>query len=307
MGELRLHLLRSGTAPLHIDIRMVDYDRYEKLYDLFSGHHTRIASLCAWYGSQSFFEGRDFPCMQLLDIDNWYPARLGSMPKLQSLQLRDLQWCLLPLSGLPPLKILTLSRIKCTSVLRHSQSLTTLMLYDMPLVDAISGPVTFASLTYLSLYSVEGLKPHINAPCLVTYHEGGSTVRESFNISLPSLVEYGVSHQVTNSADPAKWDLSFPNIIRLSLRASRRMLLALLTSLADQPHSLPALQTINAVEIRTGTCGIPEDVQENIERLNQVRNVVVCFETWQPFQIPLFFGVVGDHLSIRWSCVLLTY
>ena len=57
---------------------------------------------------------------------------------------------------------------------RHSQSATQLILTDRFLADAISGPLTFLSLTYLSLFRVRGLKPHVNAPRLVTYHESGS-------------------------------------------------------------------------------------------------------------------------------------
>ena len=202
MGELRLWLDRSGTAPLHVDCRS------GKLYDLFSDHHTRIVSLQVMTGSRSFFEGRDFPCMRHLDISRWYPIQWGSMPKLQSLQL-----CGTPSLGIPR-KVLSL---EFTSVLRHSQTLTTLMLSRIPIVDMISGPVTFPCLTYLSLRRVTGLKPHINAPCLVTYHESGRTVDESFNIPLPSLMEYGLTYLRTSSPDPAECKDSNINLAQLSI------------------------------------------------------------------------------------------
>ena len=86
MGEVRMRLHRSSSAPLHIDIR-ADEDTCQRFYDLFSDHHTRIASLRMRYGSQSFFERRDFPCMRLLDVVRWCPIRWGSMPKLQFLLL----------------------------------------------------------------------------------------------------------------------------------------------------------------------------------------------------------------------------
>src|SRR5258706_10700889 len=139
--------------------------------------------------------------------------RWSSMPKLQSLRLGDRRLrMVVPLSELAPLKLLVLSGVQCTSPLPHSQSLTKLMLSDVSLVEAISGPVIFPSLTYLSLFGVNGLKPHVNAPRLTTYHEGGDIVDETFNIPLPSLVEYAVCHTPTSSLDPATWHLSFPNI-----------------------------------------------------------------------------------------------
>jgi len=303
MRELRLWLHRSGTAPLHID------HCGATTYGLFSNHHTRIVSLQVGYGSKAFFERRDFLCMQHLSILYWCPFQWGSMPKLQSLRLCDTRRCVVPLSGLPPLKMLTLTWIKCTSILWHSQSLTTMMLYDTSLVDVISGPVTFPSLTYLSLCSVRDLKPHINAPCLVTYHESGSTVDESFYIPLPSLVEYGVSYLGASSLEPAEWHLYFPNILRVSLRARDDALLSFLTFLANQPHSFPALQSICAP---LAGYYFPEEVYKNMESLVLARNeagdvhVVLPLEIEPPFCIPIFFARVCG-LSIRWSCALLTH
>ena len=178
MGEVRLRLHRSSTAPLHIDTRAAGLSACRELYDIFSDHHTRIAFLQTRYSSQSFFEGRDFPCFQLLDVEYWYPIQWRSMPKLQSLRLRGQVLNMVPLSELAPLKLLALSTIQCTSVLRHFQSLTKLYLSNIFLLDVISGPVNFPSLTYLSLLGVKGLKPHINAPRLVTYHEGGAIIDE---------------------------------------------------------------------------------------------------------------------------------
>ena len=309
MDEVRLRLQQSSTAPLHIDTRGAGEN--QKLYDLFSYHDTRIASLRAWYGSQSFFEARDFPCMRLLDIGHWCPIQWGSMPKLQSLQLCNGRFGMVPLSELAPLKMLVFSDVRCTSVLRHSQSLTTLMLSSVVFVDAISGPLSFPSLTYLALYNVRGLKLHVNAPRLVTYHEG-EVGAESFNISQLSLVEYGVHHASAGSLDPAVWHVSFPNIQRLAIRAKELVILSIFSSLADQPHLLPTLQTIGVGNIYGVSYRFAEWVQEKIESLVLVRNeacdgnVVVCFETRaSAFKIPLFFGGVSD-LSIKWSCALLT-
>ncbi len=310
MDELRLRLQRSSTAPLHIDTREAGLNFCQKLYDLFSDHHTRIASLRTRYGSQSFFEGREFPCMLHLDVAHWYPIRWGSMPKLQSLRICDGEFRMVPLCELAPLQTLVLSGVQYTSVLRHTQSLTSLMLSNVFVVDAISGPLTFPCLTYLSLFGVRSLKPHVNAPRLVTYHEG--YIGESPDISLPSLVEYGVYHASASSLDPATWHLSFPSIQRLAIRAGEPVLLSFFTSLANQPHLLPALQTISAGNIHGSSYRIAEGTQEKLESLVLVRNeacdgdVKVCFETLAPFKIPLFFAAVSD-LSIKWSRALLTH
>ena len=304
MGEVRLRLHRSSTAPLHIDIRAGEPDACQALYDLFSDHITRIVSLRMRYGSQFFFEGRDFPCMRLLDVAHWYPIRWKSMPKLRYLLLGTQKLCMVPLCELAPLKMLALFYIKCTSALRHSQSLTTLMLSNVIIVDEISGPVSFPSLTYLSLFAVRGLKHHVNAPRLVTYHEGGSLAGESFNTSLPSLLEYGVYYPNDSNSDPATWHLSFPNVQRMAIRAGELAIISFFTSFANQTHLLPALQTISAGGRHGRTNQIAEGVKEKIESLVRVRNeacdvnIVLYFERAAPFQIPVFFAAVSD-LSIK--------
>jgi len=184
--------------------------------------------------------------------------------------------------------------------------------HQYPFVDATPGLLNFPFLTYFSLFGVRGLKAHVNAPRLVTYHEGGVLARESFNTSLPSLVEYGVRYPNASNSDPAKLHLSFPNVQRLAIRADEAVLLSFFTSLANQPHSLPALQTISAGGRCDRTCQIAEGVQEKIESLILVRNeacavnVVLYFETVPPFRIPIFFGLVSV-LSVKWSCALLTH
>ena len=303
-GEVRVRLHRSSSASLHVDTREVGLAACQEVYNLFSGHRTRIVSLRTRFSSETFFQGRDFPCLQLLDIEYWYPIRWGSMPKLQSLWLRGQMLRTVPLSELAPLKMLALSSIKCTSILRHSQSLTTLMLSNVVLVDATSCPVALPCLTYLSLLSMRGLKPHVNAPRLVTYHEGGVIVYESFNTPLPSLLEYGVFLTLARRLDPAKLHFSFPNIQRLAIRAAELVILSFFTCLANQPHSIPALQTISVGNGHVSSYRIAENVREKIERLVLVRNeacngsIALCFESVAPFQIPIFLGAVSD-LSVK--------
>ena len=183
--------------------------------------------------------------------------------------------------------------------------------YQYLFAGPFSGPVNLPSLTYLSL-GVKGMKSHINAPRLVIYHEGGVPARDSFNISLPSLVEYGVFYPKAGDSDPAKLHLSFPNIKRLAIRADELVLISFFTSLANQPHLLPALQTISVRARHVSIYQGGEGVQKKIESLVLVRNeacavnVVVYFETVPPFRIPIFLGLVGD-LSINWSCTLLNH
>jgi hypothetical protein len=68
-GQLRVWLCRSGSVPLHIRVEHTcESINLHTLYDLVAGHHRRIASLRMREGELSFFEGREFPRMQLLDI-----------------------------------------------------------------------------------------------------------------------------------------------------------------------------------------------------------------------------------------------
>jgi hypothetical protein len=113
----------------------------------------------------------------------------------------------------------------CTSLAQHSQSLTSLLLERISWSNVISG-VTLPSLTYLSLYNMRGLKPHINAPCLATYHEGGFTEFESFSAPLHSLVEYGEfalgpGEKIPGDIAITSWHDSFPNITRIAIRGHR--------------------------------------------------------------------------------------
>jgi hypothetical protein len=311
-GSKELHewLHRSCSAPLYIRVEMLTMIHHlaePSMYDLLSGHHTRVASLRLPLGDWAFFEKREFPCLQLLDMDQWRsfgslpcPVQWGSMPKLRSLHLavrgdrpQLLQW-----SELPPLEVLTLSHIKLTSPPQHYQSLTTLMLYNVSVEDAISGPMAFPSLTYLSLDAITGLKPYINAPCLVTYHDGWSG--EPFSSPVPSLVEYGAFCLPFGDVNPARWHCSFPNVLRLSIRARPATIVAFFRSLSCDPQLLPALQTIS---VGAPNLSFTEKEQEIIRYLVWVRreacqmDVRLYFDMKRPFHIPIFFGKVSHGPS----------
>jgi hypothetical protein len=308
--ELREWLDRSGSAPLYIRVNKKftfhEHLKERPLHDLLSSYHTRIASLRLHFGDPSFFERRDFPCLRVLDISRWYsmgsplcPVRWDSMLSLQSLHLAaatktfPLQW-----SELPPLEALNLFSTRLTSPPKYSLSLTTLMLDGVSIGDAISSPIAFPSLTYLSLYEVIGLKPYINAPCLITYHEGGC--QESFSSPLPSLVEYGVYCPSSNDTNPARWHRSFPNMSRLSIRGPSFSLVSFFRSLSHDPYTLPALQTISA-----GSPNGPftEKEQAIIRNLVRVRgeacqtHVMLYFDMKEQYKIPIYFGEVSHCIS----------
>ena len=328
ISELRLWLHRSGAAPLHI---RVDYDipphggsNTYSLYDLLSDYHTRIASLQMVKAELSFFERKDFPCMRLLDVHRWplvhspLPSDWwGSMPQLQSLRLGLTDFSVAPLDGVAPLRMLSLHSVNCTSLPRHSPSLTRLMLEDVSLDGIISGPLALPSLTFLSLFNVTGLKPHIDAPYLSTYHDGGKSISESFSAPLRSLVEYGIYHRQPDGLtlqvlreygipyqdpyglDPTVWNHYFPNVSRLSVRAPLHILIFVFDSLFGHTHLLPALQMIS-MEVLSGT--LMEEEWRSIESQRRRRNeanhtdVVLHIEDLPPYHIPLFFAGVSRTL-----------
>ena len=293
VGELRSWLDQSGTAPLHIrarrDFKIDDGINRLQLYDVLSGYHTRIASLWMRKGKHSFFAGRDFPCMRLLDVRYWsfsgpsFPlARWGSMPRLQSLCLGAAEWPVEPLDGLPPLKFLALDGTNCTSLPLHSQSLTTLILEGISLGHVISGPVSFPSLTYLSLDDTTSLKPYINAPRLVTYHEWWSAVDEWFSAPVLSLVEYGVHNLHFDEQDLTKWHHCFPNISRVEIQGPECEVISFLRGLASHPRALPVLQIITVAAMNQSST---IEHRESMDSLVRVRSeacnmdVVLYFET----------------------------
>lgn len=308
--ELCSWLRRSGTAPLHIRISFdFTFDKEistTTLYDILCVHHTRITSLRMKMGKLSFFEGRDFPSMRHLDVQRWPTslsptARWGLMPQLRSLRLGVTHLAVTPLDGIFSLKFLALNCINCAFLPRQAPSLMTLMIENVSLEDVITGPIPFPSLTYLSLYNVTGLKPHMDAPHLITYHEGGNTIIESIPMSLNSIKEYGVYHLESIVPDLTTWHPALTNVSTLSIRAYSRVLVDFLKSLAGHPHLLPALRVISV----RGIAGILAKDDERLIRENvQLRSkacqvdIALYIEGELPFQIPMFLGRVS-HWSIR--------
>ena len=316
LAQLRSWLCRSGAAPLHI--RVYDDFMFDQptsmgtLYHLLGEYHTRIASLRMALGKLSFFDRRAFPCMRHLVVDNWAwrgttsPTSLwGLMPQLQSLHIGALDSSLTPLEGGFSLKILSLDAVNCTSLPRHSHSLTTLMLEDISLETIFSHPVVFPLLTYLSLFNITGLKPSMSTPCLTTYHEGGITLLDSFSTPIQSLVEYGVYSRQFIGPYTTRWNHEFPNISRLSMRSDRSNLMSLLEALAAKPQPLPALQVISVRDLDNR---LTEDDKNSMRRHVQIRREAshvdtrVYFETARPYQVPMLFASV-THPPNKWFVV----
>ena len=313
--ELREWLNRSGSAPLYISVDTLN-ERLDEgtLYGLLSGYHTRIASLQLPSGDPSFFDRRDFPCLWFLEILHWHsldypfcPVQWDSMRELRCLRLATTAHFPLQWSELTQLEMLTLYSARLTSFPQHSQSLTALMLEDVSVEDTISSPMTFPSLTYLSLFGVTGLKAYINAPCLVTFHEGFGDIFEPLSSPVASLEEYGVCHPPPHEGYTANWHRSFPNLLRLSIRAGPRFLIPFLRCLSGDSHSLPALRMITVGDQHTF---LTEEEQSSMKALVQVRrdacqmDLTLYFETGRPFRIPLFFGKVSDCLSNNCECLM---
>jgi len=310
ISELRLWLHRSGAALLHIhhDIPLYGHSNTYSLDDFLGDCHTRITSLQMVNDELFFLERKAFPYLRFLDVRHWNdpfstlpPIQWGPMPQLRSLRLGPTNFCVAPLDSVAPLKMLTLRGVNCTSLPRHSPSLTKLMLQDVCLEGIISGPLTFPSLTFLSLFTVTGLKQHINAPYLVTYHEGGSSIRESLSAPQQSLVEYGIYLQdpdilYPDGIDPTVWNHHFPNISRLSMQVPSHLLKRVVDSLCGHTHPLPPLQMITVKGLGGRIEGEESKFLESrLRGRNEAHHTGVVLrrsEDRQPYHLPPFFA--GD-------------
>jgi hypothetical protein len=313
-AELRSWLDRSGTTSLHIrvdqDSTLDEGINGRKLYDLLSDYHTRIASLRMASGDFSFFGGRDFPRLWLLEVNKWGPShsslspiRWGPMPGLRSLHLGNTNHPVVPFDEISPLNILILYKTNCTSLQRHSASLTTLMLEGISFhgADAFSDPLDFPSLTYLSLFDVYGLKEYIVAPNLITFHQGGWTLRERFREPQRFLVEYGTFGLDIFYADPSELYHEVPYISTISIRAEPPDLISWLRSLSNS-YVLRDLETIS-VGPQKRYAKFTKEERETMESLvlarsyDCERDIELCVEDGLQLEVPLFFAEVSHRPS----------
>jgi hypothetical protein len=248
--SLRLWLNRSGAAPLNLSI-CVGEPYIWTLCDVLGEHYARIKTLRLHRAPYSFFGGRTFPLLQELDVESWYlPAKRfsgvwGPIPRLHTLRIGTTNLSFAPLSGLPPLTVLAVYGTPCALLVQNSCStLTSLMLSRVFFSGGMSDSLALPSLIYLSLYEVPNLKPRIIAPALVTYHEGGYSVRESFPMSLFTVTEYGLFDTSATCPDFSELHHFFPHTSRLSIRSHVPNLPLILESLANKPACHPHLQII---------------------------------------------------------------
>ena len=299
---------RSGSAPLHIHLEAVDWTRdVEKALDQ---HYRRIQSIALHRPHIAFLENRSFPILRSLTIDTlnfstpvirW--GAFGAMPALRSLQVRSTSIGALPSNIFPPLRFLALFMAHdCDSIIRHSyHSLTSLMLIRTSLLQDTSQPLEFPSLILLSLCKVYNIKHRMNVPALTTYHESDIMEGESFPMSLPSLIEYGIYR--SNSKSPinvTKLHQSYPNISRLSVRARPSAVKLFIHSLSSQPTALPMLQIL-AVDVVYNSTPYSGEDKESMMNDVSVRNVAgivkmeLCFDGRA--RLPLYFGDVSVYIN----------
>ena len=304
-SKLHQWLDRSGSAPLHI--QAIDWTRdIEKALDQ---HFKRIQSIELRGHHVAFLENRSFPILQSLTIDSldistpvirWRAC--GAMPALRSLRASHIPMTTLPSNIFPPLRVLDLFMVHdCDSIIRHSyHSLTSLMLGYISLQDT-SESLEFPSLIFLSLCTVNNIKHRMNVPALTTYHESDSMEGESFPVSLPSLIEYGIYRLDDESPiNVTRLHQCYPNMSRLSARARPPNVKLFLHSLSSQPTALPMLQIL-AVDDVYGSMTYSREDKESMMNDVSVRNMAssvkmeLCFDGRVRF--PLYFGTVRVYIN----------
>ena len=304
-SKLHQWLYRSGSAPLHIQA----FNWTRGVEEVLNQHRKRIQSISLYRPSITFLENHSFPILQSLTIDSldsntpvirW--SGCGAMPALRSLRASYISMGSLPSNIFPPLKVLVLNTVgDCDYLTRNSyHSLTSLMLSTISLPDT-SESLEFPSLRFLSLNIVKNIKHRMNVPTLTTYHEAYNMEGESFPMSLPSLIEYGIYRL----DDPSpfivtKLHQSYPNISRLSIRALPSIFKRFLHSLSEQPTALPMLRIL-AVDIIFGSMTYSGEDEDSMMKDVSARNMAstvkmeLCFNG--SVRSPLYFGCVRVYIS----------
>ena len=299
-------LRRSGTAPLHVWV-----SSHWGLEEILDRHHKRIESLTVRHAlARVLLEDRSFPILQSLTIyDRVFrnpelrSSTWDAMPALRYLRVGYISVNnILPSTKFPPLRVLALSEVEgCNYIIQNSyHSLTTLMLecVNMPQTSEI---LEFPSLSFLSLFAVENLKPRMSVPSLIKYHEGLITTKESFPMPLPLLTEYGIyEHHMEPLLNPSRLHQCYPNLSRVSIRSVASSVKAFLHTLSGQPTSLPMLKIL-AVAIAFGDIDFSREEKDSMMDDVSVRNTAVsvkmelCFDG--ALRVPLYFGDVRAYIE----------
>ena len=304
-SNLRQWLGRSGSVPLYIWLM----EQIQGAEEVLDPHCKRIKSIALSGDFLSFLQNRSFPILQSLTIRTGYSSvplifwsACCTMPELRSLRASYIPMDALPSTIFPALRVLALHRVNhCECIIRNtSHSLTSLMLYRVSLKYA-SESLEFPSLRFLSLFGVQNIKHRMNVPALTTYHESGTTEEESFSVSLPSLIEYGIRRLIKGPfLNVTRLHQCYPNISRLSLRAHPYAVKPFLHSLSSQPTALPMLSILAVGEVY----GVMKYSEEDIDSMRKdisIRNMAssvkmeLCFNGKD--RVPLYFAYVRFYIN----------
>ena len=196
-SKLHQWLDRSGSVPLHIQV--INWTRGAE--EILDHHRKRIESISLYDHRLPFLENRSFPILRSLTLWAWNIntamirwSACRTMPVLRYFRASYISVDALPSNIFPPLRVLALYMVNnCDSIIRNSfYSLTSLLLGCISL-QYTSESLEFPSLKFLSLFEVKNIKHRMKVPALTTYHESGRIEEESFSMSLPFLIEYGIS------------------------------------------------------------------------------------------------------------------
>ena len=301
-SKLQDWLDRSGSAPLHIQA----LDGIEGGGEVLDQHRKRIESMSLHDHHLTLLENRSFPILQSLTLVAWGSdtplirwSAHRSMPELRYLQTSYISMDALPLNIFPRLRVLVLYAVKdCNFIIQNSyHSLTSLML-DHVSFQYTSEFLEFPSLRFLSLCNVRNLKHRMNIPALTTYHEEDLIEEESFPMSLPSLIEYGL-YRLSNGSplNVTKLHQCYPNISRLSLRACPSDVKLLLHSLSRQPTTLPMLRILAVENLMIYSREHKDSMMNDVFMRNMASSVKMELCLGGKARLPLYFGVVRVYIN----------
>ena len=298
-SKLPQWLDRSGSVPLHI--HLITLTRGAK--EVLGQHSKRIQSVALRSYHHDFLKNRSFPILQSLTIKAEYdPPDVDwsvcyTMPELRSLRASYISVGALPSNIFHALRVLALYRVNdCDCIIRNtSHSLTSLMLSRVSL-QYTSESLEFPSLRFLSLFGVQNIKHRMTVPALTTYHESDTTEEESFSVSLPLLIEYGVRRLIKEPfLNVTRLHQCYPNISRLSLRVHPYAVKPFLHSLSNRPTALPMLRILAVGEVY-GVMKYSEEDKDSMRKDVFMRNMArsvkmeLCFNGKD--RVPLYFAYV---------------
>ena len=303
-SKIRQWLERSGSVPLHLQLM----EWIQGAEEVLDPHCKRIKSLALSGSFISFLNNRSCPILQSLTIradynaQYWMPSLTrwsasSTMPALRSFRASNISVDAFPSNIFPALRDLALYRVNdCDCIISNaSHSLTSLILARVRF-QYTSESLEFPSLTFLSLFEVNNIKHRMKVPALTAYHESGRTEEESFSMSLPSLIEYGIRRINTKPfLDVMKLHQCYPNISRLSLRAPPYTVKPFLHSLHGRPNALPMLRILAVGEVSTLMKYSGEE-KESMRKAVFMRNMAssvrmeLCFDGKD--RVPLYFAHV---------------